>query len=166
MIDIIQISSPTDLDVAFAIRRQVFVDEQNVSAEEEYDEFETSSNHFLARIDTIPVGTARWRRTANGIKLERFAVLKAYRSRGVAKALVQAVLNDVFGQQPQNSIEQIYLHAQLTAMPLYTSFGFVPVGPLFDEAGIQHQKMVLPGRSDGPVDSPGVDSPGFSRSIQ
>lgn len=158
MIDILPISSPADLELAFAIRRQVFVDEQNVAAEEEYDEFETSSTHFLARLDAIPCGTARWRRTPNGVKLERFAVLKAHRNKGVAKALVQAVLNDVFSQQPvrrsgtgqfntAESIEQIYLHAQLTAMPLYTGFGFVPVGPLFEEAGIQHQKMTLPGRS-------------------
>ncbi|MDB5240851.1 MAG: family N-acetyltransferase [Spirosoma sp.] len=144
MIDILPISSPADLDLAFSIRRQVFVDEQKVSAEEEYDEFETSSTHFLARVDQVPCGTARWRRTSNGVKLERFAVLKAYRNRGVAKALVEAVLNNVFSQQPE-PIERIYLHAQVTAMPLYAGFGFVPVGPVFDEAGIQHQKMVLPG---------------------
>ena len=172
MIDVLPISSPADLDEAFAIRRQVFVDEQKVSAREEYDEFETSSTHFLARIDGVPCGTARWRRTSNGVKLERFAVLKAYRNRGVAKALLQAVLNDVFSQQPQ-PIERIYLHAQLTAMPLYAGFGFVPVGPQFDEAGIQHQKMFLPGRSEDPVrrsdsgTSPGtVDSPGSSYSKQ
>ena len=156
MIDIIPISSPADLNIAFAIRRQVFVEEQHVAAEEEYDEFEATSTHFLARLDTIPCGTARWRRTSNGVKLERFAVLKAYRKRGIAKALVQAVLNDVFSQQPQRPvrrsgtaepIERIYLHAQVTAMPLYAGFGFVPVGLLFDEAGIQHQKMVLPGSS-------------------
>lgn len=146
MIDVLPISSPADLDAAFAIRRQVFVEEQNVAAREEYDEFETSSTHFLARIDGVPGGTARWRRTSNGVKLERFAVLKAYRGRGVAKALVQAVLNDVFSQQPE-PIERIYLHAQRTAMPLYAHFGFVPIGPLFEEAGIQHQKMVLPGSS-------------------
>ena len=144
MIDVLPISSPADLDLAFSIRRQVFVDEQQVPPEEEYDEFETSSTHFLALADSVPCGTARWRRTSNGVKLERFAVLKEYRNRGVAKALVQAVLNDIFGQQPE-PIESIYLHAQVTAMPLYTGFGFVPVGHLFDEAGIQHQKMVLPG---------------------
>lgn len=146
MIYVLQISSPADLDAAFAIRRQVFVEEQCVSAEEEYDEYETTSAHFLARIDTVPAGTARWRRTSNGVKLERFAVLKEFRGMGVGKALVQAVLNDVFSQQPE-PIERIYLHAQVTAMPLYAAFGFVPVGPIFDEAGIQHQKMVLPGSS-------------------
>lgn len=144
MIHVLPIASPADLETAFAIRRQVFVDEQQVSPDEEYDEFESSSTHFLARADGIPCGTARWRRTSNGVKLERFAVLKAFRGQGVGKALVGAVLDDVFSQQPE-PIERIYLHAQLTAMPLYASFGFVPVGAQFEEAGIQHYKMVLPG---------------------
>ena len=144
MITVSPISNPTDLNAAFAIRRQVFVDEQRVSAREEYDEYETTSTHFLARVDDTPCGTARWRRTSNGVKLERFAVLPQFRGQGVGRVLVQAVLDDVFSQQPE-PIERIYLHAQLTAMPLYTDFGFVAVGPLFEEAGIQHYKMVLPG---------------------
>lgn len=144
MINVLPISSPEDLDIAFTIRRKVFVDEQQVPAEEEYDEYEVSSQHFLARADGIPCGTARWRRTSNGIKMERFAVLEEYRSKGVGKALVSAVLNDIFSQQPE-PIESIYLHAQVSAMPLYTSFGFIAVGPMFEEAGIKHYKMVLPG---------------------
>ncbi|MFD2570383.1 GNAT family N-acetyltransferase [Spirosoma soli] len=144
MINVLPISSPEELDIAFAIRREVFVEEQKVAAEEEYDEYESGSTHFLARLDGTPCGTARWRRTSNGIKMERFAVLHAYRGRGVGKALVQAVLDSIFSQQPE-PIESIYLHAQVTAMPLYTSFGFVAVGPMFEEAGIQHYKMVLPG---------------------
>ena len=146
MITVLPISNSADLESAFAIRRQVFVEEQHVSAEEEYDEFEASSTHFLARADGTPCGTARWRRTSNGIKLERFAVLVAFREQGVGRALVQAVLDDVFSQQPE-PIERIYLHAQVTAMPLYKGFGFISVGPMFEEAGIQHYKMVLPGSS-------------------
>ena len=144
MITVLPISNSTDLEAAFAIRRAVFVEEQQVRAEEEYDEFETTSTHFLACADGVPCGTARWRRTSNGVKLERFAVLSAFRGQGVGKALVRAVLDDVFSQQPE-PIESIYLHAQVTAMPLYAGFGFVPVGPMFEEAGIQHYKMVLPG---------------------
>ena len=144
MISVLPIATPTDLETAFAIRRQVFVEEQRVDAREEYDEFEDSSTHFLALVDDTPCGTARWRRTSNGIKMERFAVLAACRRQGVGRALVQAVLDDVFNQQPE-PIQRIYLHAQLPAMPLYAGFGFVSVGPMFEEAGIQHYKMVLPG---------------------
>lgn len=144
------ITSPADLEAAFAIRRAVFVVEQNVDAREEY-EYEEESHHFLARTDdgsgqSVPSGTARWRRTEKGIKMERFAVLSAFRGQGVGKALVRAVLDDVFSQQQRTAdpIESIYLHAQVTAMPLYAGFGFMPVGPMFVEAGIQHYKMVLP----------------------
>jgi predicted GNAT family N-acyltransferase len=145
MLSVVPIRAKDDLETAFAIRRVVFVDEQNVPAEDEYDEFEATSQHFLAYLDGKPVGTARWRRTSKGVKLERFAVLAEVRRRGVGQALVQAVLDDVFGQQPE-PIESVYLHAQLTAMPLYERFGFVAVGPQFDECGIQHYKMVLPGK--------------------
>lgn len=144
MITVLPVANEKELNDAFAIRRIVFVDEQNVHPDEEYDEFETTSTHFLARADGEPCGTARWRRTSNGVKLERFAVLPTFRGKGVGKALVQTVLNDVFSQQPE-PIESIYLHAQVTAMPLYAGFGFVPVGAIFDEAGIPHCKMVLPG---------------------
>ncbi len=143
MITVLPITTPADLDAAFLIRRRVFVDEQNVPAEEEYDEFETTSLHFLARVDGVPAGTARWRRTSNGVKLERFAVLSEFRGKGVGKALVQTVLDSVFSQLPE-PVESIYMHAQLTAMPLYAGFGFVPTGPQFDECGIMHYKMVLP----------------------
>lgn len=145
MIDVFPISAKSDMDAAFAIRRAVFVEEQHVPAEDEYDEFETESQHFLAYLDGQPVGTARWRRTSKGVKMERFAVLAPARRKGVGQALVRAVLDDIFSQQPE-PIESIYLHAQVTAMPLYETFGFVAVGPQFDECGIQHYKMVLPGK--------------------
>ena len=71
-----KITRQEDLNSAFTIRKQVFVVEQDVDPTLENDEFEASSNHFLAKLNDIPVGTARWRYTANGIKLERFAVLE------------------------------------------------------------------------------------------
>jgi predicted GNAT family N-acyltransferase len=145
MINVLPITSSVDLETAFSIRRAVFVEEQRVSADEEYDEYESTSTHFLARTsDGTPCGTARWRRTSEGVKMERFAVLRECRGKGVGKALVRTVLDSIFSEQPE-PIERIYLHAQVTAMPLYAGFGFVPVGPMFDEAGIQHYKMVLPG---------------------
>ncbi len=127
---------------AFSIREQVFVQEQHVPADEEYDEFEDSSRHFLAFAEGLPCGTARWRYTDKGIKLERFAVLKDYRSRKVGSALVQALLEDI-KNQPQSAGKLLYLHGQLTAMPLYSKFGFTPIGDLFEECNIQHYKMIL-----------------------
>jgi predicted GNAT family N-acyltransferase len=142
VITVKHISSPEDLKQVFAIREKVFVQEQQVPAEEEYDEFEGSSRHFLAFSGGNPCGTARWRYTDKGVKLERFAVLEEYRSRKVGSALVQAVINDI-RKDANSKGKKLYLHAQLTAMPLYSKFGFQPVGDMFEECNIKHYKMVL-----------------------
>ena len=90
-----KITTEEGLKAAFQIRELVFVVEQEVDASEEYDEFEDSSIHFLAKLDGVPVGTARWRFTSNGVKMERFAVLQEARGQGVGQALVAAVLADI-----------------------------------------------------------------------
>jgi predicted GNAT family N-acyltransferase len=139
---VIHITNTAHQREAYKIREIVFVDEQQVPADEEYDEYETSSRHFLAFIDGIPCGTARWRYTDKGIKLERFAVLREYRNRKVGSALVKALLQDIQAQ-PASTGKLLYLHGQVSAMPLYSKFGFVPVGDMFEECSIQHYKMVL-----------------------
>lgn len=125
-----------ELQKAFDIRRKVFVDEQNCPADLEYQHDDVST-HFLATCNHVPCGAARWRKTENGIKLERFAVLSAYRGIGVGAHLVKAVLEDI----PATS-GRVYLNAQLSAMNFYSPFGFKPVGDQFEEAGIMHQQML------------------------
>ena len=140
MITVEKVAIKKDLDAVFQIRETVFVKEQEVSPEEEYDEYESLSSHFLARVDGAPAGTARWRNTDKGIKLERFAVLKSMRGRGVGQALVKAVLEDI-SAQAENDGKLLYLHAQLTAVPLYEKFGFRKDGELFWECNIAHYAM-------------------------
>lgn len=137
-----KITNKESFDQAFKIRELVFVIEQGVDPAAEYDEFEKESRHFLAKIDGKPVGTARWRFTKNGVKLERFAVLEEARGKGVGQALVAAVLEDL-KSTPEAAGKTKYLHAQLTAMPLYSKFGFEKKGDLFEECKIQHYKMEL-----------------------
>lgn len=129
------------LNQAYAIRQEVFIDEQNVPSDEEYDEFEETSYHFIARYDGEPCGAARWRQTADGVKLERFAVRKPFRGKGVGSCLMQAVLDHV-ATIPETSGKKVYLNAQITAMPLYEKFSFKPEGERFMECDIEHQKMV------------------------
>ena len=134
-----KVNDPEDLEKVFAIRREVFVGEQNCPPELEHD-LEEESNHFLATVDGVPAGASRWRKTDKGYKLERFAVLKKFRGNGVGQALVQAVLNDL----PKDA-KYIYLHAQIDAVTLYERFNFVKTGSEFEEAGIRHYKMVKNG---------------------
>jgi predicted GNAT family N-acyltransferase len=137
-IEVSKVSDPSDLEKAFAIRREVFVDEQNCPPELEREN-EDVSTHFLATVDGEPAGAARWRKTDKGYKLERFAVLSKFRG-GVGAELVKAVLADL----PADA-GCIYLHAQTPAVTLYEKFGFEKVGPEFEEAGIKHYKMVRVG---------------------
>ncbi|MEP0710319.1 GNAT family N-acetyltransferase [Algoriphagus sp.] len=138
-----KITRDDQLTAAYSIRKEVFVDEQKVDPDKEYDEFENVSKHFIAYLDDEPVGTARWRITPNGVKMERFAVLKKVRGRGVGQALVKAVLEDV-ESNPEAATLKKYLHAQLSAVPLYLKFGFEKVGDIFEECNIMHYKMQLP----------------------
>jgi predicted GNAT family N-acyltransferase len=130
------------LEIAFQIRKQVFVIEQGVNPKDEYDEFETVSTHFLAYLNGKPVGTARWRFTEKGIKLERFAVTKEMRGKGVGNSLIAAVLEDLKTNKSADGKTK-YLHAQLDAIPLYAKFGFEKVGEMFEECAIRHFKMQL-----------------------
>ncbi len=135
-IQVNKVSDPTDLEKVFAIRREVFVGEQNCPPELEY-EFEDESTHFLAIADGVPAGASRWRKTDKGYKLERFAVLKQFRGTGVGQELVKAVLADL----PADA-DYVYLHSQTQAVPFYERLGFVKSGPEFEEAGIWHYKMI------------------------
>ncbi|RZK66776.1 MAG: GNAT family N-acetyltransferase [Pedobacter sp.] len=131
-----KVNHPEDLDKVFAIRKIVFVDEQNCPPELEW-EHEEESIHFLATQNGQPCGACRWRKTDAGYKLERFAVLKEFRGQGVGRALIAEALSDL-----PDDAHYIYLNSQLDAMSLYAKFGFVAEGDQFEEAGIQHFKMV------------------------
>ena len=131
-----------DLDAAFTIREKVFVEGQGVPATLENDVHDrTDARHYLARTeDGTPAGAARWRETDNGVKLERFAVLEGFRNQEIGAALLHAVLADVQAELPD---AEVYLNAQLRAVPFYERHGFKKEGEKFEEAGIQHYKMVL-----------------------
>lgn len=131
-----KVHSKEDLEKVFAVRKTVFVDEQNCPPELEW-EYEEESVHFLALVNGEPCGACRWRKTEKGYKLERFAVLKEHRGKRIGQALVAAALSDLPGDAGY-----IYLNAQLNAMRMYSRFGFIAEGEQFEEAGIQHLKMV------------------------
>ena len=123
------------MQIAADIRRKVFVEEQKVSEEEEF-EFEEESTHFLIYHRGKAVGTARHRLTEKGVKLERFALLKEARSKGIGRDLLRFVLTDA-----RKFSKPIYLHAQTTVIDFYKQQGFVITGPKFMEAGIEHYPM-------------------------
>ena len=128
--------SDTDLaKQAFEIRRKVFVEEEGVDPDLEYNQ-EEEAHHYLLLLGGKALATARWRETEKGIKLERFAVLPEFRNRGLGGIILKEVINDVV---PLGKI--IYLHSQLRAVPFYERHGFVKEGEIFYEAGMGHYLM-------------------------
>ena len=89
-------------------------------------------------LDETAIGTARWRRTEKGVKLERFAILAAYRGNKYGELLLSKVIEDA-----TNAGDYLYLHAQLKAVNFYGRQGFKKVGPQFEECNIWHYKMEL-----------------------
>jgi predicted GNAT family N-acyltransferase len=128
-------ASATELEVARAIRRTVFIEEQAVPAEVEVDGLDAAAEHFLARLGSLPVATARARHTARGWKIERVAVLAAARRLGVGRVLIQHVL----ASAPEGAL--VYVHAQESALGFWQSAGFVVEGSSFEEGGISHRRM-------------------------
>jgi len=147
---IYKIESQEDLETAFSIRNQVFVIEQGVDAQLERDDHDLRSAHFLAKDGDKIGGTARFRLTEKGLKLERFAILEAFRGKGLGKALCQFILEYIQIQKIQDSnlefkIPRLYLNAQIQVVPFYEKLQFIPIGQPFQEAGIWHRKMVKEG---------------------
>lgn len=137
-----------DWQAVRAVRQRVFVEEQACPPEEEWDAHDAleargrTVHHLLAERDGQPVGCARWRPVADAAKLERFAVVPEARGEGLARALVGRTLADARAA----GHDRFVLHAQTYIAGLYASFGFRPVGDVFDEAGIEHVKMTLEDR--------------------
>ena len=123
-------------NLALNIRREVFIKGLNIPEHLEIDSNEESSKYILAKVDGKSVGTARWRKTDEGMKLERFAVLYDYRSIGIGTMMTKFILN-----QLKNS-KLLYLNAQESAISFYEKMGFKPIGPRFKEVNIEHQKMI------------------------
>jgi len=122
---------------ALAIRTKVFVEEQNVDEFLEFDGYDKYSFHYLLLVDDVPIAVARRRETEEGIKLERFAVLKELRGKGYGKMVLEQILADIL---PTPKL--VYMHAQKSAVEFYKQYHFVVVGKMFIEAEIEHFMMI------------------------
>ena len=128
---------PEALPLARPVRQQVFVVEQRVPLELEWDEWDERSDHAVARDSKgQAIGTARL--LPDG-RIGRMAVLGEWRRRGVGAALLEALLE----QARKRSMRRITLHAQAHAAGFYRRFGFNERGGEFLEAGIPHVEMTL-----------------------
>jgi predicted GNAT family N-acyltransferase len=135
---VVAIESPVDLQKAYAIRRRVFIEEQNVPEEIEMDTDDSRAFHALASIDGVAIGCGRMLEHSDGeVKIGRMAVLPEFRKTGVGALILRFLIECARARGCRRAI----LHAQLTAEGFYLKEGFQPIGGVFDEAGIAHRKM-------------------------
>jgi YbgC/YbaW family acyl-CoA thioester hydrolase len=122
------------------IRAQVFVDEQHIPAEMEWDGADEDCVHALAcNRFGVPLATGRLLEHVPGVaKIGRMAVLAPMRGGHIGGAVLDALLQYARVRGDREAL----LHAQLGAAPFYTRAGFVARGPVFEEAGIPHVEMV------------------------
>jgi len=133
-----QATTRAELNGAFAVRHEVFIIEQNIAEEEEWDGLDDECLQFVARAGRRIIGTARVRfPSPDYAKIERMAVLKMFRRQGIGAGILDCIERELKGQ----GVIQTVLHAQLVAVPFYQSCGFIAIGTTFYEAGIEHIKM-------------------------
>lgn len=134
-----RIETTEDIDTCRALRRAVFVDEQGIREEDEWDDLDGQAIHLLAWQEGAPVGTARILTQGEVGKIGRVCVLPVARGTGLGRQLIRAGM-DVLRARPGLTI--VKLGAQTHAIGFYESLGFVVDGPIYDDAGIPHRDMI------------------------
>lgn len=125
---------------AHAVRRTVFIEGQGVSEAVEMDGNDDEATHVIAYDpdDEIAVGTGRLRQPEPAVaKVERLAVLEAYRGDGLGRQLME-LLEGAAGEQ---ECDRVCLHAQTTVVDFYENLGYDVVSDEFEQAGIPHVEM-------------------------
>ena len=121
-----------------SLRRTVFVEEQGVAEDEEWDGADSDCRHFLADDgDGRPIGTARLMRSG---QIGRMAVLQQRRGQGIGARLLELAVDAA----RTANYPCVFLHAQSHAVGFYERAGFEVTGKSFMEAGIEHREMTLP----------------------
>ena len=133
-------SDAADRERASQLRTEVFVREQKVPADLELDALDASAKHVLALEGERTVGTGRMVVEGTRGRIGRMAVRADQRGRGVGGLL----LAELVSWARELKLADCYLHAQCHALEFYLRAGFKPVGPVFQEAGIDHQEMEFP----------------------
>lgn len=124
-------------NAAFALRREVFVIEQKVPAEEENDADDLTATHFVALLEGEVVATLRLIDRPEHVKIGRVAVRQAYRGQGIARRLIETAM----AHARTLGRDRFYLTAQSDKLGMYEKLGFVAFGPEFMDGGMPHRAM-------------------------
>lgn len=118
------------------IRKQVFIIEQNIPEEEEWDDQDMISQHFVIYDQDQPIATAR---LLQNHSVGRVAVVKAYRGQGIGQMIMLEIIS--YAQKQRLSV--LTLSSQVHAISFYEKLGFTVQGNSYDECGISHIEMTM-----------------------
>ncbi|MCT8140368.1 GNAT family N-acetyltransferase [Anaerobacillus sp. CMMVII] len=135
--EVFVVNNESQLRDAYSVRVKVFVDEQQVPPEEEIDDFEASSTHFVVYDKGKPIGAGRLRELDGYAKVERICIDKEYRSLGIGKLLMEAIEKEA----KQQGFCKFKLNAQIQATDFYRKLGYEVCSDEFLDAGIPHVTM-------------------------
>jgi predicted GNAT family N-acyltransferase len=121
------------------IREKVFIEEQKVTSQLEWDGMDKEAIHFLAFKDEKAIGCARALVIEYCMQLGRIAVLKEYRGKGIGSALIEKAMTTA----KLNQLSAIYISAQCHAIDFYKKFGFEVTSDIYLDAEILHRDMTL-----------------------
>jgi predicted GNAT family N-acyltransferase len=121
------------------IRHEIFIKEQKVPEELEWDEFDQNALHAIVKQENQVIGTARLIIDNTIAKIGRMAIQKEYREQGIGQKLLLILIKTA----KEKGAQECILHAQTHAIAFYAKADFEPHGPIFDEAGIPHVEMRL-----------------------
>lgn len=133
--------TPKEQQICIDLRMEVFVAEQGIPVEEEIDSYDEAASHYLAYLQDTPVGTARIIWTDQTAKIGRICLLKSARGTGLGAALVGHAIDVA---RNRSGVTRAELGAQCYAIGFYEKLGFAVIGPIYDDAGIDHRDMEMP----------------------
>ncbi|MFX0067965.1 MAG: GNAT family N-acetyltransferase [Promethearchaeota archaeon] len=133
------IKGKQELEQVLKIREIVFVKGQNVPVKLELDGLDDEATHVIVKYGEKPVGTVRVRFHGDKAKVERLAVLKRHRGKGIGKRALKYAIDYC----RRKGVKEVVLNAQYYAKDFYEKLGFKPRGKRFMEADIEHIEMYL-----------------------
>ncbi|SOC35123.1 GNAT family N-acetyltransferase [Ureibacillus acetophenoni] len=132
------VKTEEQLELAFQIRKKVFVEEQGVPEHLELDEHDKSANHFIVLDSDKVIAAARIREYEPKVgKVERVCVLPEYRGKRIGILIMQAIEKFAIEQ----GYSKLKLNAQSYAVPFYEKLNYIVSSPEFLDAGIPHRSM-------------------------
>lgn len=134
-------TTEADRQACYALRFEVFVDEQGVTPETEIDAEDATATHLLLRRDGVALGTLRILYDGADARIGRVCVRKSARGSGLGAELMRAALR-VIADGPR--VDKIRLSAQLSVVGFYRTLGFAAYGSVYDDERIPHQAMERP----------------------